>query len=117
MKQVVDSTYASCKLDGVIVYDKDSRTIFVYQDGSLCCGTKGVLPKWAGERSICVGPKKCVLLEEGSLYYPPDKSIWFPLLEDEDWEEIKVKFLHISDTEMSDIVKEHIHEQQRKWGI
>lgn len=110
-------TVVSCRLEGVILLDKKGSNIFAYQGEPFCCGSKGVFPTWTGERSVCKGPENCSLLEEKVLFYPPDKSIWLPVLDKDCWEQLKAMFLKVADYTLPDNVKEHIIEVQRKWGI
>ena len=112
----MNSPAVSCKLEGAVLFDKKEGRVYTFQGVPLCCGNKGIFPRWAGEKSICKGPEKCALLEEGGLFYPPDKSVWFPLLESVYWEGLKGKFLRV-DSSVSGVVRAHILEMQRKWGI
>jgi len=111
--------YVSCSLSNVVIFVAVSGDVVVWEVGTQCYGKRGIAPRWLGMRSFCEGPLECSLLENGELFYPPDRTVWLPYLELKDWEGLKSKFVPLSecDCEMGRGVREHIVEMKRKWGI
>lgn len=116
-----DNTTVSCRLDNVVTLqkDEDSVDIAVWQLNTECCGSKGIFPVWARESSLCPGPKECILLQAGELFYPPDIATWTLLKESDNWEQIKSGFVLQKDCGciLPDEIVLHIKEMQQKWGI
>jgi len=119
MNAARDKKHIACRLDDVVTLTKQDKVIqFVIWDrNTLCSGSKGIFPTWFRVPSVCRGPRECVLLKYGELLYPPDQTIWTPLLDEEDWPDIVTKFASLPRDSRCDPVRSHVEEVKRKWGI
>jgi len=117
MQAYREESFVSCSLAEVVLFDRSKSDVFVFIGEPFCYGSKGIYPKWVGEKSVCRGPETCTLLREGILFYPPDRQIWLPVLDSKVWDSLKEQFVRVSDLTILDQVASHIKEIQQKWGI
>lgn len=119
MNATRDEGYIACRLDEVVTLTKQGRVIqfAVWERNTLCSGSKGIFPAWFRVPSVCQGPQECVLLKYGELLYPPDTRIWRPLLDEEGWSDIIVRFASLPRDGRFDPVRSYVEEMKRKWGI
>jgi len=111
--------HVSCVLGDVVTLEcvNDVIDFAVWDRAAKCAGSKGIFPMWFRASSVCLGPHDCFLLRSGALLYPPDKAVWFPLLDTPDWEQtLKPMFSSLPVDAKFDSVREHVVEQKRRWG-
>lgn len=110
----------SCILGNVVTLERADDVIdfVVWNQSSKCAGSKGIFPSWFRVPSVCSGPDDCILLQSGSLLYPPDKAIWFPMFNKPDWENtLKSMFSSLPRSARFDSVREHVMDQKQRWGL
>jgi len=110
----------SCILGDVVTLEREVDIInfAVWGQHSKCAGSKGIFPSWFQVPSVCSGPADCVLLQSGTLLYPPDKAIWSLILNAPDWEmKLKPMFSSLPRSERFDSVREHVMDQKKRWGL
>lgn len=111
----------SCRFDCIVTLQKEegSGEFVIWERQTQCCGSKGIFPVWTRVLSTCAGPSTCILLQAGELFYPPDREVWLPFVDTDGWKEVIAKFIlpDMCECVFPDEVREHIEEQQRKWGI
>jgi len=115
------SPMVSCRLDHVVTLQKEEDSVqwVIWAYRTMCCGSRGILPTWIRESSNCPGPDSCTLLRAGELFYPPDVAVWIPFADTKEWKGAKSGFIlpGTCGCALTDDIRGHIEEQQRKWGI
>ncbi len=112
--------HVSCILGNVVTLEQADDVIdfVVWDQHAKCSGSKGIFPSWFRVPSICTGPHDCILLQSGILLYPPDKAIWFPMIDKSDWEsKLKPMFSSLPRSSRFDSVREHVVDQKQRWGL
>lgn len=110
----------SCVLSDVVTLERENDVIdfVVWDRHAKCSGSKGIFPSWFRVPSVCLGPHDCILLQSGTLLYPPDEAVWFPIRNKPDWEStLKPKFSSLPKDERFDPVREHVMARKQHWGI
>lgn len=112
--------HVSCVLGNVVTLEREGDIIdfVVWDPRSICSGLKGIFPEWCRAPSVCSSPLDCVLLKSGALLYPPDKGVWFPMIDRPDWEQtLKPMFSSLPLDAKFDSIREHVMAQKQRWGL